>query len=416
LESKSKIKIGVIADDFTGAGDAASFLIKNGAKTILLTNITEEFHTDCECIVVALKARSVEPEEAIRQSKEAVDFFKKVGVKCIYFKYCSTFDSTPKGNIGVVLDFLLDYLDVSYTLICPSLPVNGRRVEKGILYVNGIPLSESPMKNHPLNPMWDSYIPALMKDQSKNPCYIVTKEDMANGNVQTIINECLSKNQKFYIVPDYNTEEDGKMIGQLFNELPVLSGGSGLLEYLLPPKEESLYSNKVNKKNHRSIILCGSCSKMTKKQIDRYRSIGGLTFVIDSKKLLNKTLCAKDIFDCVLENENETMLIYSDAVDKDMSELSKSDSFQIESKLIETLMADLSELAKESHFGKIIVAGGETSGAVTIKLGYSSYYIGETVAPGVPTMIPLDNDGLELILKSGNFGKEDFFEKAIGKE
>ena len=135
-----EIKIGVIADDFTGAGDAASFLAMSGLQTIMFTEIPEKLERECEAVVIALKSRSVPPEDAIKMSSAALEFLQKIGCKKLYFKYCSTFDSTPKGNIGVVLDAFLEKLNLSYTLLCPSLPVNGRTVRDGILYVNGVKL------------------------------------------------------------------------------------------------------------------------------------------------------------------------------------------------------------------------------------------------------------------------------------
>lgn len=412
MNISNKIKIGVIADDFTGAGDAASFLAKNGYKTILVNNISNKFNFDCECVVIALKSRSVDPAEAIKQTKRAVDYLKNTNVEQIYFKYCSTFDSTSKGNIGPVLDFLMEYLNIPYTILCPSLPINGRTIKEGILYVDGIKLSQSSMKNHPLNPMWSSYIPTLMKDQSKYPCFIVSRKDMNNEYIHKKNDEYSKINNKYYLVPDYESDADGIAIIDLFKKLPLLSGGSGLLQHTLPQKISTSYIETKSKFINKTIILCGSCSKMTKRQVDKYKKNGGLCFGVDSKQLLNESLSANDIFNTICSHEST--LIYSDVIDKGLSIL-RSTTFEREAKLMETLMSDLSVMARDQGFNKIIVAGGETSGAVAIKLGYDSYYIGKVIAPGIPTLIPIKNRGLNLILKSGNFGDEDFFEKAMEK-
>lgn len=410
---KKEIKIGVIADDFTGASDAASFLEKSGAKTIMFNEVPKIFLEACDAIVVALKTRSVDPEEAIRQTKEAIDFLKNNNVKQIYFKYCSTFDSTPKGNIGVVADFLMEYLDVPYTVLCPSLPINGRIVKDGNLYVNGVKLSESPLKNHPLNPMWDSYIPNLMKDQSKYKCYVMNQEQLQK-NFDCQIDELGKLNQHFYLVPDYASDEDGKLIGERFKHLKFLTGGSGLLEFILNRDElKRDIENEQLIKEQRSIILCGSCSLATKKQVHAFKNGGGIVYSVDAFKLIDGSLTVDEIFRFVL-NQDATVLIYSDAIDKDVNELKKSELFGLASSCLENLMADLSKLAIQNDFTRIIVGGGETSGAVTKALGFDGFYIGKSIDPGVPELTPLQNTDITLVLKSGNFGSEQFFQKAIG--
>ncbi|MEA5017568.1 MAG: four-carbon acid sugar kinase family protein [Erysipelotrichaceae bacterium] len=404
--TKQKIKLGVIADDFTGASDAASFLVKAGYKVVMVANVQDELNEECDALVVALKIRSVLPEEAIKAVKETLVFFEVLGVEKIYYKYCSTFDSTPTGNIGVVLDYLMDYLDTRYTIICPSLPINGRTVKDGILYVNNVALAETSMKDHPLNPMWDSYIPNLMKNQSKHQCYI-SKLSSVNEVIDSIVDD------KFYLVPDYHDDNDGKKIATMFKDLKLLSGGSGLLEYVdlgqsLINKEHSMTSS-----SNKAVIICGSCSKMTGIQIKKFIQAGNPYVRIDSEDVLNDQINANMIFEEVLKNLPKTTIVFSDGVDKDMSLFSKDIAFKRISSMIEEIITELSELVAKNKFDRIVIAGGETSGAVTIRLGYKAYAIGKVVAPGVPILIPLENKKMSLVLKSGNFGDENFFVKAI---
>ena len=407
-----EIKIGVIADDFTGAGDAASFLAMSGLQTIMFTEIPEKLERECEAVVIALKSRSVPPEDAIKMSSAALEFLQKIGCKKLYFKYCSTFDSTPKGNIGVVLDAFLEKLNLSYTLLCPSLPVNGRTVRDGILYVNGVKLEDSPLKNHPLNPMWASYLPELMKEQSKYPVYVIDRNILQTKTADEITAPYRAKNEKFYLVPDYEPDEDAKQISEKFGSLPLLSGGSGLLEFLLPKEHAAKEQVTENHKDRRAIILCASCSQASRKQIVKYREKGGICYPVDSKKLLRGELNADQIMEFV-EKQNRTVLIYSEAVEGDMKLLSAQPTFAQESKKIEELMADLSERALKLGVNRIVVGGGETSGAVTLKLGFHGFYIGDNIDPGVPVLYPLHNSQISLVLKSGNFGSEEFFLKSI---
>lgn len=403
------LKVGVIADDFTGASDAASFLAKGGLKTLMSDGPIFDVPEDVEAVVIALKSRSVEVAQAIKMVADAYASLSKVGFEKLYFKYCSTFDSTKKGNIGPVLDYLCEKLDVKYALVCPSLPVNGRTLKDGHLYVNGVPLDESPMKDHPLNPMWDSYIPSLLKPQSKYPCLVLKTQDLSDGSYKEKIEKM--PDEHFYIVPDYEDDKDGKLIADTFKDAHMLSGGSGLLEYLGHDRQVAKANTKrVFKK---SLILCGSCSKMTKKQVHRYIDKGHKAYKIDAFSLLERDL-AQDLFKKI-EQEDDTVIVYSDGIDKDMSELREKESFQEASKAMEDLLAKLAVLAYHKGYDDIIVAGGETSGAIMRALDLKAFILGDSIDPGVPELFPLNAD-MRLILKSGNFGSEDFFIKAIGEK
>ncbi|MEG0165416.1 four-carbon acid sugar kinase family protein [Anaerorhabdus sp.] len=395
---------GVIADDFTGASDAASFLVKSGNRVVMATSSHISNIKDCDCIVVALKIRSVKPEIAIEQVKEVLRLFNEHNVDKIYYKFCSTFDSTPQGNIGIVMDYLLETFNEKYTILVPSLPINGRTVKDGFLYVNGILLSESSMKNHPLNPMWDSYIPNLMKPQSKYNCYLIDE------NNSDIINQI--KDDKFYLVPNYENEDDGIKIANKFRNLKVFGGGSGILEYFCFNQIKECQYTDIQTKNEKAIIVCGSCSKNTALQITKYKE-NNKTIKINSLELLENKISANSLINIVEKNLPDVTLIYSDGIEKDMSDFSKHKKFSKISNLVEQLNADICALAIKRGFNKIVVAGGETSGAVILKMGYSSFVIGKSIAPGVPILIPIENSEVKLVLKSGNFGDEDFFEKAI---
>lgn len=405
-------KLGVIADDFTGASDAASFLEKSGNSTILLTKLPEKLQQDVDCIVVALKIRSVEVNKAITEVKKVLDFFEMNGINQVYYKYCSTFDSTKEGNIGPVMDYLLERLETKYTILCPSLPVNGRTVKEGILKVNGIPLAETSMKDHPLNPMWDSYIPNLMKNQSRYKCYPVSKKLLSSKNDFELFLSKLNEEDHYYLVPDYENKEDGKLIYDMFKDLKVLSGGSGLLEHLEKNESDKKYYDRPLSEQ-KAIIICGSCSEMTRKQINVFKRKSPYVYSINSKFLLDKKVEIGDYVDELLKNLPEPSLVYSDGCETKLNK--NDDTFKVESQLMEQFLSELALNAKNKGFNKIIVAGGETSGAVTLKLDYSSFYVGDSVAPGVPVLIPVENENIRLILKSGNFGDEDFFIKALEK-
>lgn len=408
-ELTGKKILGCIADDFTGASDAASFLAKEGVKTVLCNGIPEkeEQFEDADAIVIALKTRTMETGKAVAESLAAVKWLKQHGAGQIYVKYCSTFDSTREGNIGPVMDALLEEYEVPYSVLCPSLPVNGRTVENGKLYVNGVPLAESPMKNHPLTPMWDSEIKNLMEAQSKYECL-----NLYDSTETDEVKKWAEKKKHFYVIPDYKETEDAKRIVDLFGELPVLSGGSGLLEELAH-KYVRINSEKEKAEGTfgKALLLAGSCSVATRGQIAYIRGKGIPMMKMDPLKLLDGTQTEEELWNFVAGHDAEVLLYSSDDPEnvKEVQKIGKEKAAEI----LEKTTADIAKRAVENGVSRIIVAGGETSGAVTKALGYHSYKIGESVAPGVPVMIPNENADVRLVLKSGNFGKEDFMEKAI---
>lgn len=417
----SGIKLGCIADDFTGASDAASFIAKSGMRTILFNGVPGDGAPECGAAVIALKTRSAPREAAVADSLAALSFLRSRGAEHIYSKYCSTFDSTRDGNIGPILDALLDEMGADASILCPALPVNGRVVRDGVLYVNGVPLAESPMKDHPLNPMWDSDLSHLMRPQSKYPCVKISVGEMAIGReaawrtIEERREAAGAKGGKYYIIPDYADDADARTIADLFGSMKVMSGGSGILTdlgriYLGGEKGEPAFASGTE---GRAVVLAGSCSVATLGQIEEFRKSGNYLYKIDPKRLLDGTLDGAAIWsEASRAAGDRELLIYSSDTPDKVRELQQAGTERIAS-CIERAMSDIAVMAAREGRSRIIVAGGETSGAVTQALGYDSYYIGEPVAPGVPIMAPTKDARVRLVLKSGNFGAPDFFTRAL---
>lgn len=411
-------RLGCIADDFTGAGDLASFLAKGGMKTVLFCGSTEETAapTDADAVVIPLKSRTAPVPDAVRDTLLAADFLKRSGCTQFYFKYCSTFDSTPKGNIGPVVDALLEYLDARYTILCPALPVNGRTVKDGVLYVNGIPLAKSTMRNHPLTPMWASRISELMKEQGRYPCLDLGAEDysLTEEALTDKIERDMEGEPHFYVVPDLYEERHAEELVRLFGRLPLLTGGSGLawsLAGLLGSgREEKPWTETAS--GGPAILVAGSVSAATLEQIRCYKEAGLPFRKIDPWKLYRGETTAEEICERSLEEEHPQMLIYctESEADREAGERIGKERFAA---LLEETLARIVELSVKRGAKRVIAAGGETSGAVMKALGFERYLIGESVAPGVPVMIPAERPDMRVILKSGNFGQEDFFIRAV---
>lgn len=404
--------IGCIADDFTGGSDAASFLQKAGLNTILVNgeHLQEDLlRYDPEALVVALKSRSIPSEEAVAQTTRAARWLLEHGAQHLYFKYCSTFDSTPAGNIGPVTDALLELTDQRYTVLCPSLPINGRTVRNGVLYVNGVPLAETSMRVHPVNPMRKSDLTELMREQSAYPCVWLTADQMRAAEWKPAAGRCT-------LVPSYETDEDGRKIAEVFGHLRLLTGGSGLLrhlgeQYLAGRPGTAAYDGSPAVYGAPRLLLAGSCSSMTQKQVRHYLDRGGKAIRIYPDRLLSGTQTEEQLRQAIAGTNSE-ILLYSTSTPEEVRRCQESGAEQI-SAILEALMGRLAVYGLKRGFRRLVVAGGETSGAVAQALDIHQYRIGKDAAPGVPELWPLERPELSLVLKSGNFGDEDFFLTAL---
>ena len=401
--------IGCIADDFTGAGDAASYLAKGGMRTLMFNGVPEDaadYSSACDAIVIALKTRTEDKEKAVQESLKAIRWLQKQGAKQYYFKYCSTFDSTPEGNIGPVADAIMDELGAKRAVICPALPDNGRIVKDGSLYVNGVLLDESPMKNHPLTPMWDHRIKNLMEVQSKYSCIELGRD------FSDLPDSMDAEAEPEYMIPDYQDRMDAEKIVDVFGADMFLTGGSGLLEALA-----SHWMKRVERKQAvyppvagNTLLLAGSCSEMTRKQIAFYEAFGFMATKINPLELMEREGPVK--IDMPEGKKAEAMLLYTSDKPENVKKIQEEGKMLVAEK-IEGFLANMAVSAYQNGCRKIIVAGGETSGAVMKALGFSKYIIWKSVAPGVPVLIPIEDTGARIVLKSGNFGQEDFFLRAM---
>lgn len=412
--------LGMVGDDFTGSSDAASFAAQSGLKTMLFDGIPNEIDLEKEGVqaaIIALKSRMAPVEEAKAESLKAAVWLKEHGAEHIYSKYCSTFDSTPKGNIGPILDNFLEHFDAKASFLCPALPVNGRVVKDGILYINGVPLDESPMKDHPLTPMWDGRLKNLMEAQSKYPCFDVPHDLLYDEDkLKAFIADLDQKHEHYYLVPDYADDNDAAQIAKVFGSMQVQSGGSGILTALgklYGGKSGDDTSHMPDSKTHgKALLLAGSCSVATQQQIKNFIAGGNRSIKIDARKLMAGTLTAQMIWDEV-QKEDSVCLVYSSDNAQSVAELQKEFGVEPLAAKIEGLMTELTVLAFAAGYTRYIVAGGETSGAVMKALPADGYLIGQSVAPGVPVMKPAMHPTLRLVLKSGNFGDPNFFDTAL---
>ncbi|MGO2509174.1 MAG: 3-oxo-tetronate kinase [Vibrio hibernica] len=411
--------LGVIADDFTGATDIAGFLVENGMRTIQVNGVpSQPLDFNVDAVVVSLKSRSCLTDDAITDSLNALQWLKQQGCQQFYFKYCSTFDSTEQGNIGPVTDALLNALDENFTIVCPALPINGRTVFNGHLFVMGDLLSESGMRHHPVTPMTDSNLIHLMDAQSQGKSDLVDYTIIEAGVEQIEKRfEKLKSEGKRYVVVDAFKAEHLDSIAASVTDFKLITGGSGLAAGIAKNWDRHLqdqtnakqagYPNKAP-----TVIFSGSCSVMTNQQVNAYK-VQAPHFAINIEQCLNQESYSDEVFDWVTRHLNQTMapIIYATADNDKLNDIQQQHGAQASSEAVEQLFSQLAIKLKAFGVRNFIVAGGETSGVVTQSLEVEGFHIGPQISPGVPWVKSINSE-LSLALKSGNFGNEFFFSTA----
>ncbi len=409
--------LGVIADDFTGASDIASFLVENGLSAVQMNGVPREPLADqVDAIVISLKSRSNPANEAVAQSLQALRWLQQNGCDQFYFKYCSTFDSTAKGNIGPVTDALLDALHADFTVVTPALPINGRTIFNGYLFVGDVLLNESGMRNHPLTPMTDASLLCLMDAQSRGKTGLVAYADVILGaqRVKERFAELKAQGCRYAVVDAVDNAQLA-VLAEAVADFKLVTGGSGLGAYMAARLSGGRKgSDAFTPTQGKTVILSGSCSVMTNCQVDAYKAKAPSRW-LEAEQALNNPHYADELYQWVLQNavRPQAPMIYATVSPEQLKEIQTRFGADKASAAIEKTFAKLAALLKAAGFTNFIIAGGETSSIVVQQLGFRGFYIGKQIAPGVPWLKAVE-EPVYLALKSGNFGKEDFFEFAQG--
>jgi 3-dehydrotetronate 4-kinase len=417
--------LGCIADDFTGATDLANNLVRTGMRVVQLIGVPSDADaaaltasmTDCDAIVVALKSRTIDPAYAVEQSLAACDWLLARGVEQIYFKYCSTFDSTARGNIGPVIDALLKRLDVPFTVATPAFPDNHRSVFMGHLFVGEQLLSDSGMKNHPLTPMTDSNLVRVLQAQSSSRVGLISSPIVRNGRTQIVNAMTRLQNDGVAVaIVDAITNDDLVHIGGAMKGLRLVTAGSGLAIGL--PQNWGIAPNNrsaaLPPASGRSAIVSGSCSVATNAQVADFLARGGSALAIDAMRVAAGQPVVNEALDWALAQPETPILIYSTADSSSVRAVQFQLGVDQAGQLIEKTLAEIASSLVKTGVGRLVVAGGETSGACVASLGIKLMQIGPQIDPGVPwCFAQSEHGGVHIALKSGNFGTTDFFTKAF---
>lgn len=416
------IALGAIADDFTGATDLAGLLARSGYPVSLRIGLPREGEDAGEISpfeIIALKCRTTAVKSAVSETRQALAWLRAHGADRIYWKYCSTFDSTQKGNIGPVAEALMADLDATQTIYCPAFPENGRAIFMGHLFVGEQPLDESPMKDHPLTPMRDSSLVRLLSPQVQGKVGLANRLVVARG-VEALKARlaALKAEGVSHVVVDAVADEDLAVIAEATLHLPLITGGSALampLPRLLAAAGVLAAAGDVfsaPRVTGGQIVLSGSCSAMTRRQVASY-SQRAASFRLDPLNLTSEGTAEASAW-LKAQEPDAPKLIYATAEPEDVRRAQEALGIQRAGEVVEQALAVLAREAFDLGIRRFVVAGGETSGAVTSAFGISRLSVGREIAPGVPwTFASIDGQPVALALKSGNFGAETFFADAF---
>lgn len=403
--------LGAIGDDFTGSSDLGLTLAQGGMRTVQYVGVPDKpAAADVDAGIIALKTRSIPAAEAVRQSLEALHWLQDQGCKQIIFKYCSTFDSTPEGNIGPVIEALIDALETDApVIVCPAFPATGRTVYQGHLFVQDRLLSESGMENHPITPMTDPDLRRVLALQTKRPIGHLPLAALHAGLARkTLLDEAEAGRQ--IIVCDAVSNSDLLVLGEAARGFPLVTGGSGIglgLPSVLQAnaKDKSSWSGVSGP----ALALSGSCSTATRNQIAAHKAAGGAQRKVEVDEII-EGLRPEELLDWAKDNKPLPLIYSSD--DPQAVKAAQSRFGQARcAEAVEGFFAALASQAIDRGFTRLISAGGETSGAVVGAIDATALAIGPMIDPGVPAL-KLEGRKVALALKSGNFGSEDFFFKA----
>jgi uncharacterized protein YgbK (DUF1537 family) len=416
------ILLGAIADDFTGATDLANALVRHGMRTIQLIGVPEGDGPlpEADAVVISLKSRTIPAPEAVEQSLAALQWLRRAGVRQVLFKYCSTFDSTDAGNIGPVADALLEALGARFTIFCPAFPENGRTIYKGYLFVGDVLLSESGMRDHPLTPMRDPSLVRVLGRQTPHRVGLVPLATVTRGAAAIrAAFAALEAEGVRHAVVDAVTDADLLALGEAAAGLPLVTGGSGIAiglpdnfraAGLLAPEARA---DALPPVGGAAAVLSGSCSVATLAQVAAMRARRPV-FDIDPLALAaGEPVVAAALDWAAARLGDEPVLISASAPPDEVRAVQERVGREEAGSLVERALAQIASGLVARGVRRLVVAGGETAGAVVQALGVRGLRIGPQIDPGVPWTMSLGEPAIALALKSGNFGAPDFFLRAF---
>jgi uncharacterized protein YgbK (DUF1537 family) len=414
------LELGCIADDFTGATDLANNLVKAGMRVVQTIGVPESPVEGVDAVVVALKSRTAPVAEAVAQSVAAGRWLRAQGAQLLYFKVCSTFDSTPRGNIGPVTEALMALTGAEFVPVTPAFPENARTVYKGHLFVGDVLLSDSPMRQHPLTPMTDANLVRVLQAQLAHERVGLIDHPVVALGAAAIAERAgqLAADGRRLAIVDAVDDSALLHLARACAAWPLVVAGSGLAIGLparwgIWPRAEAA---ALPAAGGAAAVISGSCSAASNAQVADFLAAGGAAFAVDALRVAAGHDVAAEA--CAWaqprlgRHPSEPVLVYATAAPETVRAVQQQLGAERAGALVEQTLARVADGLVRAGVRRLVVAGGETAGACVQALGIRQLRIGAQIDPGVPWCHAAE-PGLHLALKSGNFGKVDFFRRAF---
>ncbi len=426
------MRFGIVADDNTGASDAAGMLTERGVRTALVLTLAaareaESLLGELDAVVLGTQIRSMALAKARERATASFECLKSLGAGKVQLKYCSTFDSTPEGNIGCSLDAGLDVLGQDATIVAPALPINGRTTYCGHHFVNGMLLSESAMRHHPLTPMTDSNLVRWLQHQTQRRVGGVRLGEIRRGveHVRRLMDSLVADGVS-YLVADAIEQSDLSVVADSTADWPFVSGGSGITaempRLMFAGRPPLCFADRTKRSHGGLLVVSGSQSPATRGQNGWAARNGFAGVPVEPRDVLDGGADSSRVVDvaAALLRQGKPVLIHARSESPEDVRLVQQSGEALGLSVTETgaMIADAlagiaARLVESGEVRRLIVSGGETAGAVCARAGFSAFEVGLPVEPGVPYCFPASHPDLMVVLKSGNFGSEDFYRRVL---
>ncbi|WP_223701195.1 four-carbon acid sugar kinase family protein [Sutcliffiella deserti] len=414
------MKVGIIADDLTGATDTGVQFARNGLNTSVLMSKNEALATDLEVLVIDTDSRAIPEEEAYRRVKETCSFLKTLNSNIIYKKI----DSTMRGNIAAELEAVYNSLSPDFVIVAPGYPKNNRIVENGIVSIHGRPVHETEFANDPTTPVENSNFVEMLRKGTRHKVGLITSHDLKQGAGFVLEKmKAFHSQNTAYLVFDTTTEEELQKIVHYVKTSKyqvVWCGSAGLANYLLEGRDFNTEAKKIMPKNDSPVLMViGSVNKNSRKQLEHVLADEHVKGIILQSHLVlgDKEVVQKEISRVLREvdgavDQSRHIVLYSAGSPEEVNLAKKiGEGYGLSPKMVSERISEVlgnitSEIIKKHTVDRLFLTGGDTAKKVCNSLRIGEFKLIDEVETGIPIGTLVYKTGVLTITKAGGFGTE----------